>query len=279
MIPAPITNYVSQGLALLTSQFQNAQAPQLQALLSAYLAESQLLENAIQDVITYRQLANLIVYSPLVGTFTVHHTGLTHLVNTSVDQTNVVFPGARLTFATQPTLYYTVQSLTSNVITLTTGYTGLTTTTTTATQVLTNANMDVVGNLVGQLRLGQNDLNYLSVIALRIAINRGDASISSWSNYAAILSQYGSGISYYETGNAAFWFGVWDITLNPNIVAQVLSSGVPNGVGPNTFAYTVWPDGNDFQMDSLTDTSTGELGWGSHYTSTVGGLLVAAIQM
>jgi hypothetical protein len=47
-------------------------------------------------------------------------------VTTSTDQTSVVFPGNSVAFAAQPGVSYTVASLTSSAITLTTAYTGAT---------------------------------------------------------------------------------------------------------------------------------------------------------
>lgn len=279
MIPVQITDYVQQGLALFTSEYQGGQAPQLQFLAASYLAQAQELENALWDVINLRQLTNLRVYSPLGGTFSV--TTGNNMVTASQDQSDYIFVGSILTFSNYATAY-TVNTIdsTGTMITLSTTFGGTTNTAVTATQPLTNANMDVVGNLVGQQRLGQNDLNYLSIITLRIAINRSFGSITNWSDFAGILLNTSGGpVFYYETGSASFYFGIWDMTLNPNIVGQVLATAVPNGVGPNIFAYTTWPDGADFTCDSVYDTSTGELGWGSIYTSTVGGLLVAAISI
>ena len=284
MIPTPIQNYVQQGLSLLTSQFQQGQAPQLQALLAAYLGEAQVLEDAVNAVVTYRQRANLLIYSPLSGTFEVTN-GIQNVTVTgtpAVSQTNYIFPGAVLTFSNYPGTSYTVLSIDStglNIV-LSTDFGGPSNAAVTATQALTNANMDVVGNLIGQLRLGQNDLNYLSVITLRIAINRSIGTVVNWSNFAAILLRTSGGpVSYYEGGDAQFFFGVWDMTLNPAIVAQILSSAVPNGVGPNIFAYTIWPDGNDFVWSSTYDGSAGEGVFSSVYDTSIGGLLVAAFPM
>ncbi len=215
MIPAVINDYIAQGLALFTSQFQNA--PQLQAWTASYLAQANELEAALWDAFYGRMLATATIYT--------------------LPQTNTAF--------------------------------------------------DTLGALVGQERLGQDDQNYKSLIYLRVAVNRGGARDGGdWSNYAAILLQTSGGPAFYfESGTgatglaSAFFFGMWGMTLNPPIVATLLAEAVPDGEGPNCFAWSTWHDGDDFALGTIYGTPLTNLGWGSVYDSSAGGLLVAASQI
>ncbi len=114
----------------------------------------------------------------------------------------------------------------------------------------TNAVLDSLGALVGQPRSGLDDADYVTAIRLRAAVNRSKGRMSDWSNLAAILLRVSGGpVEYVEGGNASFYFFVGDMpaTLNPNVVASLLSSADPNGVGPNCLGYSTWADGNDFE--------------------------------
>jgi hypothetical protein len=137
--------------------------------------------------------------------------------------------------------------------------------------------IDTIGSIVGQPRLGMSDVNYVGVIYLRIAVNRSIGAIPNWSNFAAILLPTSGGpIQYYEAippigyvpahtrASAGFVLAIWDMGLNPVIVAQVLAGATPHGVN-GQLHWTTWPDGDDFEWTSVYDTGTGELGWGSIY--------------
>ena len=295
MIPLRITDYVSQGLALFTSQFSAEDAPQVRALTAAFLEECNALESAIWDVINLRQLANLVIYSPLAGTFTpgppaemaqlgtlgammgfpLGSSGAGTMI-ASVSQTGIIIPGLTfLTFADDPDTSYLVSAIdsTGTIITLAIPFSGPSGPTT-ATQQLTNSLMDTVGALVGQSRQGDNDLDYLSAIYLRIAVNRSYAVPPNWSNFAAIILRRSTGPAEYQEGRASLRLSVWGMSLNPIAVARVLTGAVTNGV-LGSFGYSTWADGNDFSFTSRYDSTAGEAGFGSAYDSTVGGLLTA----
>lgn len=143
----------------------------------------------------------------------------------------------------------------------------------------TNSVFDAIGALVGQQRFGLSDADYKSILYLRVAVNRATGATPDWSKFGAILLQTAGGpVSYYDGGDAAFFFGVWDMELNPTIVSQTLSGAVPNGVY-GLFAYSTWPDGNDFEWGSVYDGTAGQAGWSSFYQPSVGGLLVAGVGM
>lgn len=143
----------------------------------------------------------------------------------------------------------------------------------------TNSIIDTVGALIGQQRIGMDDSDYVTAITIKIAVNRSFGSTTSWSNFANILvSKSGNPsvpVIYLESGNASFYFGTWDMILNPIIVASILAKAVPSGVGPNVFAYSTWADGNDFDFSSVSNTSVGEAGFGSVSDPSAGGLIVA----
>ncbi len=139
----------------------------------------------------------------------------------------------------------------------------------------TNALMDVVGELVGQPRLGLSDHQYVSIIYLRIAVNRTIGAVPNWSTFARILLETSGGpAQYYEAifppgasppvrASAGFRLCVYDMGLDPVIVAQVLAQACPHGV-LGELIWSTWPDGGDFTWSSRYGT-TGQKGWGSRY--------------
>lgn len=140
-----------------------------------------------------------------------------------------------------------------------------------------NSAFDVLGSIVGVQRGGLGDLSYKTIIYLQVAVNRATGRTSDWAGFFEILEPYTSGTVIYLDGDAAFYFGIWDVTLDPNQVWGTLNEAVPNGIG-GVFAYSIWPDGNDFEFDSIADVGgTGQGTWASITTSTVGGLWVAGM--
>jgi hypothetical protein len=148
----------------------------------------------------------------------------------------------------------------------------------------TNGVLDVIGALVGQTRVGLDDADYQTLIFLRIAVNRATGTPADWANIASILLRAGAGgpVSYYE-GSASFFFGVWDLPqgpyptpdLNPNLIGSTISNAVDNGIYA-VFAYSTWPDGNDFEWaDANNLSTTGQGTFGDSVAGVVGGLLVS----
>jgi hypothetical protein len=139
-----------------------------------------------------------------------------------------------------------------------------------------NSVFDVIGKLVGVARSGLGDYSYRSIIYLEIAVNRATGRTSDWAKFFTILEPFCSGTVIYLDGEAAFYYGLWDLTLDPNQIGAALIKAVPNGIG-GEFVYTTWPDGNDFEWSSIYDAAAGQGKWGSIYDATVGGLWVAEI--
>jgi hypothetical protein len=140
-----------------------------------------------------------------------------------------------------------------------------------------NVVFDTLGALVGVSRGGLGDLSYRSVIYLEVAVNRATGRTTDWSGFFNILQPYCSGTVIYLDGEAAFYYGLWNLTLDPNQIGLALSKAVPNGVG-GYFAYTTWPDGNDFEWGSRYSAGAGQGTWGSRYNTATGGLWVAGIE-
>jgi hypothetical protein len=147
-------------------------------------------------------------------------------------------------------------------------------------QILTapamNPVLDTIGSIVGQPRQGLDDSDYLSVIYLKITVNRSSGRTTDWSQFAQLLLQSGAGGPVeFEQGSAALYFFVGDLQLNPIVVASVLARAVANGVG-SAFGYSTWPDGNDFEWCDVNNESiTGQGTFGDTVAGVVGGLLVS----
>jgi hypothetical protein len=142
----------------------------------------------------------------------------------------------------------------------------------------TNIVFDTIGKIVGIGRGVMSDLQYQSAIFLEVAVNRSNGNTTDWSRFGAILTPFIDALIYLDCDMASFYFGLWNLQLDPNIIGSSLTRAVPNGVY-GELAYTVWPDGSDFEWSSFYDSTAGELGWGSVYDTTVGGLLAASIAM
>jgi len=134
----------------------------------------------------------------------------------------------------------------------------------------TNAVFDVIGEIVGQPRNGMSDLDYKSLIYLRIASNRATGAVTDWSRFGQILLRTASGPVGFWGDQSSVLFCVSGMALNAIVVAQVLAGAVPNGQR-GVFAYTTWPDGYDVAFGSVYDPSAGQQGYGSVYDSTAGG--------
>lgn len=145
----------------------------------------------------------------------------------------------------------------------------------------TNFTLDILGRLVGQQRADSPDISdatFQALIYLRIAVNRSGARAIDKSRFAAILLRTsGGGIIYTDAvGAPASYFFVGDMTLPPTAVASILGQARGNGIGPNTFAYSTWPDGNDFEFaDASSLSTTGQGAFGDAIGGAVGGLLVS----
>jgi hypothetical protein len=283
-IPIPNTAMVEEALNFLTSAYASDQTPVIQAFLAAFVTEIQLIENATQAVINGRSLASIPAVLPLsigapygpssMGFYTQISLPMTlapgtyapGTIRTGVD----IFPGE--TFSNVLSVTATANTSLVWMISGTLKPSG--------TSNDANVVFDMLGALVGQPRSGLNDHDYRAIIYLKVAVNRSDSSTSSWSSLIQILLQTSGGpVEYTEASEAGFDVFVGDMSLNPLVVASVLSGAVPNGVGANLL-YSTWPDGNDFEWcDSSNVSTTGQGTFGDSVAGLVGGLLISAEKM
>ena len=142
---------------------------------------------------------------------------------------------------------------------------------------LKNAAFDSLGALVGCSRQGSRDVEYRARIYLEAAVNRSTGRTVDWSRIARILLPWCTSMLYAD-GQAAVYFGAWNLRLPPVSTATQLSKVPGNGIG-GVFAWTTWSTGNDFIPGSTYDGAAGQGGWGSVYDSTVGGVLVAGSEI
>ena len=172
----------------------------------------------------------------------------------------------------------------------------------------TNAVFDVIGSIVGQSRDGLGDADYVSLILLRIAVNRATGRITDWSGFGGLLLRFSGGPLFYWEGGprkdvarppngyvvgptipaqiiggqGSFILFVYDMTLNPELIAGILADAVPNGergvLGYTQTVFTPGPRG-DMEWSSTYDNTAGNGTLGSVYSSSTGGTLAASLEM
>ncbi len=135
--------------------------------------------------------------------------------------------------------------------------------------------LDQIGAIVGAVRNGLDDADYLALIKLTAKINRARGRAEDVLSLAALMTG-GVPPVYLEDGTAAFYLGCWNIggsypQFEP-LLKQVRAAGTYGN-----FVYTTWADGNDFEFGSHWDGTAGQGTFGSVYDATVGGLLAAAV--
>lgn len=136
--------------------------------------------------------------------------------------------------------------------------------------------LDLIGKIVGQAREGLSDTQYRVAIGLRILANRSNGRVPDLLKIASTLaSQFSADnngiVDYEEAPPLKFTVGLWNQT-SPNVAASLLSEARAKSSG-GVMIFTTWPDGADFSWSSTHDTAAGELGWGSVYSASTGGLL------
>lgn len=138
--------------------------------------------------------------------------------------------------------------------------------------------LDQLGALVGAPRTGLPDAQYVQWIKLKARVNRSRGLSEDLLKLAVVLNQPLPAV-YVETYPAAFYIGAWNSTglfgsfaLATSVLQQARGAGV-YGV----LAYTTWAAGNDFSFSSVYDSTQGEAGYGSVYSPSAGGLMVAGI--
>jgi hypothetical protein len=141
----------------------------------------------------------------------------------------------------------------------------------------TNVVLDVIGDLIGQKRLGISDADYQAILFLRAAAIRSSGRPPDWSRLATILLQYAASPAVYLEGDAALEFGVFNLTLPPAVVAQALTGAGAGGVRVN-FSYTTWPLSQTMFLGDSYSALAGQ-GFADSYSSDFPFKLAASIQV
>ena len=151
--------------------------------------------------------------------------------------------------------------------------------------------LDELGKLVGQQRMGLPNGEYGQVILLRVQANRSQGRAEDIIQLAAGIEYIGkNGVpypdaapfsisvpNYVEVYPASFIVEVWDV-LTPFVAILLLKTAKPLGVW-GAYHFSQWPDGNDFELcDGLDTAHTGQGVFGdAQGTANTGGLLVDGV--
>lgn len=150
--------------------------------------------------------------------------------------------------------------------------------------------LDKLGAIVGVVRNGLSDADFLTLIKLQARVNRSRGLVEDVIQLAKVMA--GSGTPMYVEGSsfwagqglpisgwqAEFYLGCWNVAGNYPLFVPLLKQIRPAGVYSD-FHYSTWADGNDFEFGSVYDANAGQGTFGSVYDATVGGLLVAGVAL
>jgi hypothetical protein len=135
--------------------------------------------------------------------------------------------------------------------------------------------LDQIGAIVGAMRNGLDDPDYLALIKLQAKVNRSRGNPEDIIGLGSLMT----GVTppfYLEMPTAAFYLACWNIALDYPLFVPLLKQARPAGVY-GLFIYTTWPRGNDDIYGSRYDATAGQGSWGSRYDATAGGKLAAAV--
>ena len=141
-------------------------------------------------------------------------------------------------------------------------------------------NLDIIGDLVGQLRMGLDDNTYRAAIRLRIKANRSKGRAEDVIVLAVLiateLTSDSNGVVKYLEG------GIYDFSITiTNLLYAAIALSILSEARAITshgqLIYSTWADGNDFEWDDVNNPSTtGQGTWGDTVAGVVGGLLLSA---
>lgn len=116
--------------------------------------------------------------------------------------------------------------------------------------------LDMLGDLVGEPRLGRNDTDYRSAVTLRIRVNRSQGRAEDVIDVADLASAETA--SYYEYDPAGFAVEIYNAT-SPLVVARMLYATKAVGTG-GALVFTNWATTADiFKFDSASFPITGNV--------------------
>lgn len=141
--------------------------------------------------------------------------------------------------------------------------------------------LDQIGVIVDLPRAGWPDASYKGLLLLKARVNRSRGLAEDMIQIAAVLAANSVQVNppvYVEYYPAAFYIGAWDV--DPSFPAAAFLSQARAAGTYGMFAYTTWPNYNDFEWCDVNNVST--TGQGTWADSTigdplVGGLLVSGV--
>jgi hypothetical protein len=138
-----------------------------------------------------------------------------------------------------------------------------------------DAQLDSIGDLVGEEREGRGDSDYREAIRLKIRVNRSKGKsedIVQVTNQAT-----GGSFSYAEYFPASFWVFAYNV-LSAKSLAQALHKTKAAGTG-GMLVFTEWPHTEDLILDSVHGGVSGPRGPGSVYDSSILAKLTGALEI
>jgi hypothetical protein len=137
--------------------------------------------------------------------------------------------------------------------------------------------LDQLGYLVGVLRNGLDDADFLALIKLQAKVNRSRGTPEDVLSLGTLMAAPGSAI-YLEMPLAAFYLACLNVALNYPIFYSLIRQARAAGVY-GLLIYTTWAPGNDDIFGSRYDSTAGQGSWGSRYDAAAGGLAAAAVSL
>jgi hypothetical protein len=137
--------------------------------------------------------------------------------------------------------------------------------------------LDQLGYLVGVLRNGLDDTDFLALIKLQAKVNRSRGTPEDVLSLGVLMAGVQPPV-YLEMPTAAFYLACLNISGNYPVFDPLLRQARAAAVY-GLLIYTTWASGNDDIFSSRYDATAGQGSWGSRYDATAGGLAAAAVAL
>lgn len=122
--------------------------------------------------------------------------------------------------------------------------------------VATGINLDTLGDIVGEKRLGRNDTVYRAAIRLRIRVNRSQGRAEDIIDVARLAS--GGVFKYYEYFPKGFAVEIYNLPT-PDVVGRMLYATKPAGTAAQLYTSN-WPDvSQNFTWDNSASHISGNV--------------------
>lgn len=126
--------------------------------------------------------------------------------------------------------------------------------------------LDGLGDLVGESRLGRNDTDYRAAVRLRVRVNRSQGRAEDVMQVANLAAVAAGGVAEYQEFFPAVWVVTLYSVLSPSVIARMLYSTKSAATG----GYLVYTDVDAAHMFTF-DTSVSPLTGNRYKFDTVGG--------